>query len=282
MGCCGSNAAKSASQPAASQPSQNPPSSHTIGEPKQAPSSGQLKEIDHNQSPPTSTLGSGQTPPGSGQIPPVNSFGSPISDGTTYSNRPQTRLEQLTRKATLKYRPDLFEPPNPRAQNRKRNKTYIDATIAEASSALSPMDDGSTANGFLSIDEPETLNLNESDISEFSMPQEVLALEKAPLVVQYFSNGDKERKIYCNVEYDAEEQKLLEALSTACNEKKLSFYPSTSSNSLRCVSHTKGNVDKALNMMEFTQRWRIAFFAQPLTAADVREDLKHGFLYWVA
>mmetsp|Transcript_165716 Transcript_165716/g.318168 ORF Transcript_165716/g.318168 Transcript_165716/m.318168 type:complete len:538 (-) Transcript_165716:14-1627(-) len=234
-----------------------------------------------------SNASNGTPSPASAVTPAAPEKGSSGSTMRSNDTRRQGAVEKLVRKMTYttpkqadpKGTPKQAAPKQSKSIFFGKNKTYADELI-DASAQLTPT--GGMENGFPSIAEPECMCLDDSDIAPLSMPQEVLALEKAPLEVQYFSNGDKERKIYCNVELEEEEQKILSELLAKAAAQDLSFYPSVSANALRCASHARGDTDKAIDMMEFSQRWRMSFFKQPLQGADVKDSLKHGFVYWAA
>lgn len=166
---------------------------------------------------------------------------------------------------------------SPKASRKKQVKTSDE--IADDDSEI--VADGGTVNGFDSVSEPLPLQVVEGNIAPYSLPQEVLAIERAPLIVQKFSNGDQERKIYCNVELDADEQRSLAELQQKARSTDAAFYPSVSVTAGRCLSHARGDVDKALGMLIFTQRWRMSFFKQPLRDVDLLEDLRLGICYWV-
>jgi len=137
-------------------------------------------------------------------------------------------------------------------------------------------------NGFLIEDEDEFLRCAESNIHPLTLPQEALVFTPDPAeVVCSFKNGDKERKIHCNIELlDAEKEQLKELQKETRRQGK-TFTPSIAVMATRFLSRARGESKKAVVLMEKTQAWRQQYFKDgPVTDSQVMEDLKHGIVYF--
>merc|ERR1719424_2541192 len=92
----------------------------------------------------------------------------------------------------------------------------------------------------------------------------LLFVPDASIVVTVFENGDRERKIHCNVELTDEEQNLLVELETAACGK--GFFPSIAVAATRYLAHCRGDVSKSLAAMQLTQSWKHQYFSSgPIT-----------------
>lgn len=149
-------------------------------------------------------------------------------------------------------------------------------------SLKTPPPDGGSANGFQSIPEKEVLQVEAGSIAPFTLPQEILSFEPADEnIVFRFKNGDSERKLHCNLQLASEEEERLRALRNAAMNQGKAFVPSISASASRYLSHSRGNPELALQMMQNTQNWRSEFFENPLSDEMVRDDFQHGIIYFI-
>lgn len=137
-------------------------------------------------------------------------------------------------------------------------------------------------NGFSTKSEGPALACKEENVGPFTLPQEALVFQPSgPDTVCEFKNGDKERKIHCNIKLSQQEQEALEGLQKEAANRGLSFLPSITVMATRFLSRARGDPNKALTLMQATQDWRLEYFkAGPVTDAQVFDDLKHGIVYF--
>jgi len=137
-------------------------------------------------------------------------------------------------------------------------------------------------NGFRTSWEDPPLECSAANLAPFSLPQEVLVYEPDPGdVVCQFTNGDRERKIHVNIELEDAEKASLKDLQKEAKRTGKVFYPSITVMATRYLSRARGDVKKAIKLMEATQAWRSSYFgAGPVTDAQVLEDLKLGIVYF--
>lgn len=143
-------------------------------------------------------------------------------------------------------------------------------------------DEAGMMNGFRSLPEPTSIEVDPQNIAPFTMPQEALTFfPDANAQVSRFRNGDKERKIHCNIELEPTEIEELQLLQREAEEAKAAFMPALSVAATRYLSHARGDHKKALKMMEATQEWRQSYFGEgPLRDTDLLEDLRLGLVYF--
>eukprot|EP00435_Cladocopium_sp_Y103_P025145 s2863_g6.t1 len=110
-------------------------------------------------------------------------------------------------------------------------------------------------------------------LAAFTLPEEALEYEPAgDDVCLRLSSGILERRLHSNVTFTEDEEG-----STA----KV-WGPEICHEATRYLSATRGNHQKALSLMEATENWRRSYFKDgPLCSADLAEDMKHGFAYFV-
>eukprot|EP00406_Dinophysis_acuminata_P036112 CAMPEP_0179355696 /NCGR_PEP_ID=MMETSP0797-20121207/77506_1 /TAXON_ID=47934 /ORGANISM="Dinophysis acuminata, Strain DAEP01" /LENGTH=405 /DNA_ID=CAMNT_0021070851 /DNA_START=78 /DNA_END=1292 /DNA_ORIENTATION=+ len=139
-----------------------------------------------------------------------------------------------------------------------------------------------TLNGFDTIPEPDCICCREANIAPFTLPAEALTYEPAESTkVTVFQNGDRERKIYCNIELQQSELDSLAALQSKAKARGVRFFPSVTAMATRFLSHARNDVDKALQNMCNTQEWRQEYFKDgPVTDDSVLEDLREGIVYF--
>jgi len=137
-------------------------------------------------------------------------------------------------------------------------------------------------NGFRAVPELEAFECDEGSIAPFTLPVEALTFEPtAEMVVTTFRNGDRERKIHCNIELERDEQEQLYALQREAAAQGAKFFPSISAMATRYLSHARSDHKKALRLMQATQEWRRKYFQDgPIRQCEVEEDLKHGIVYF--
>mmetsp|Transcript_64606 Transcript_64606/g.199965 ORF Transcript_64606/g.199965 Transcript_64606/m.199965 type:complete len:487 (-) Transcript_64606:173-1633(-) len=136
--------------------------------------------------------------------------------------------------------------------------------------------------GFRVMPEPESLRVTRENLAPFTMPVEAFTFTPPPgAVVCKFKNGDKERKIYCNVEVTETERDQLRQLQEEVRNRGMTFMPSIAVMASRFLSRARGDPHKAVKLMTATNEWRQEFFGKgPVTDADVIEDFKHGIVYF--
>jgi len=146
-----------------------------------------------------------------------------------------------------------------------------------------PSQESLPMNGFATIPEPRSLLISdERNIAPLTLPAEAFSFRPpSGEVVTKFSNGDSERKIHCNIALTADEKKLLQQLRDACRAKGLKLLPSITVMASRFLSRSRGDPNKAIELMLATQEWRLSYFSKgPVTDLDVLEDFKHGIAYF--
>lgn len=63
--------------------------------------------------------------------------------------------------------------------------------------------------------------------------------------------------------------------------QRKAYFPSVSVAATRFLSTARGDVKKAIKMMDEAQAWRANYFAKgPITDESVKEDFKHGIIYF--
>eukprot|EP00933_Yihiella_yeosuensis_P068018 TRINITY_DN7324_c0_g1_i2.p1 TRINITY_DN7324_c0_g1~~TRINITY_DN7324_c0_g1_i2.p1 ORF type:complete len:519 (-),score=142.40 TRINITY_DN7324_c0_g1_i2:170-1561(-) len=136
--------------------------------------------------------------------------------------------------------------------------------------------------GFRTRSEPTYLEIAEGNIAPFTMPVEAFSfVPEDDMVVSIFKSGDKERKIYCNIELFDEEKEALASLQEECKKQGLDFCPSIVIMAGRFLSRARGDPHKAIALMQATQEWRLDYFkAGPVSDTEVMEHLKHGVVYF--
>lgn len=101
-------------------------------------------------------------------------------------------------------------------------------------------------------------------------------------IVQYFSNGDKERKLHTNTEFTPEECQAVADFIKLVERKRIPLSPFVLSSASRFLSRTKNDSIKALHLAKLNHEWRQVFFSKPLTddpdEAHI-QFLKHGIVY---
>jgi len=131
-----------------------------------------------------------------------------------------------------------------------------------------------------SVDNPPTLSVDEKNISDFSMPQELLSFKPASsIAVQQFSNGDQERNIHCNVALSEEELQRLQEVRKLALSKDVVLHPAIAAQTTRFLSLSKGDASRALDLMMQAQQTRASYFKAPISDAEIIDDLNLGFLY---
>jgi len=151
---------------------------------------------------------------------------------------------------------------------------------AKTKRSRSNLGKGTVINGFQTVYEAEPLSVRDEYVAPWSLPVEALTYEpRADDVTTQFKNGDKERKIYCNIELTEAEVGQLQGLKE--ESKKLQWLPSIAVMAGRFLSRARGDAKKAIGLMTNTQEWRSDYFKDgPVTDESVMEDLRHGIVYF--
>jgi hypothetical protein len=138
------------------------------------------------------------------------------------------------------------------------------------------------ANGFSAVVDPPPLDISEENIAPLSLPQEVFTFTPGDAeLISKFSGADQERKIHCNLELRPDELERLKLLRDEANEKGRTYYTSITVMATRYMSYARGNADKAIAMMDETQKWRSEYFGKgPLADSKLIEDFSQGVLYF--
>ena len=135
-------------------------------------------------------------------------------------------------------------------------------------------------NGIPALPEVVTIQVQESNIAAFSLPQECISYVPEPgAVICRFENGDCERMITCNTELSKDELSMLQAFQEEVVRQKKAFSPSLINAAVRYLNDT-GSVEDALQSMEQTQAWRLSYFKQPIPDTELLDDLKRGLIYF--
>mmetsp|Transcript_17618 Transcript_17618/g.41380 ORF Transcript_17618/g.41380 Transcript_17618/m.41380 type:complete len:459 (+) Transcript_17618:71-1447(+) len=147
---------------------------------------------------------------------------------------------------------------------------------------MGSQDQGLVICGFPCCPEPESLRIQADRIAPFTLPVEALSFNPtAEMVVYQFRNGDKERKIHCNVKLTDQEHEQLRLLREEVRRKAVTFMPSIAVMATRFISRARGDIHKALKLMEATNTWRHNFFGNgPVMDTEVMEDMQHGIVYF--
>merc|ERR1712137_851080 len=112
-------------------------------------------------------------------------------------------------------------------------------------------------------------------------PQEILTyVPKGNCLVNVFKNGDRERKIHCNVELPEDELKPVKELQALAAQNSSVFLPTISVRATRYITTARGDAQRALTMMEATNNWYHQQFKVPCSERLLADDLKHGIAYW--
>jgi hypothetical protein len=144
------------------------------------------------------------------------------------------------------------------------------------------MTENLTANGFLAKKDPVPIEIAEANIAPYSMPQEAFTFKPDDAaLMSRFKNNDKERKIHTNIELAKEELDNLKAVQAEASKQGKVYYVSITVMATRYISYARGNVEKAIKLMDETQGWRTEYFGKaPIRDADVIDDLSKGILYF--
>lgn len=145
-----------------------------------------------------------------------------------------------------------------------------------------PLATGHVVNGLRTLPEPEALVVNRQNIAAYTLPAEAFFFQPPKeAVVCVFKNGDRERKIYNNIELDETEQQNLKKLQEEARAQQFGFSPSITAMTGRYLSRARGDASAALKYMQATQDWRNDFFKDgPITDESIIEDLRHGIVYF--
>jgi hypothetical protein len=163
------------------------------------------------------------------------------------------------------------------------SKELGSSSSSKCSFILPPdLPDCSVESGFKVKVELDPIVVQDHSVSAFSLPAEALAYQApADQIVTHFKNGDKERKIHCNTELQKEELQRLCLLQHEALEQGVEFFPSVASMATRFLSRSRGDVKRALKLMQATQEWREQYFkAGPITDESVQQDIRHGIVYF--
>lgn len=141
---------------------------------------------------------------------------------------------------------------------------------------------GPIVNGFATIPEADPLQCAEENIADHTLPADAITfIPHRDEVITPFKNGDKERKIHCNIELTQQEVEQVKALQEEARKQGVEFYPSVTAMATRFLSRARGDAKKGLKLMMATQEWRSEFFAGgPVSDTDVMEDIRNGIVYF--
>lgn len=141
---------------------------------------------------------------------------------------------------------------------------------------------GPVLDGFNTLIEAPPLVVKDENIAPYTMPAEAFAFTPEPeAIICKFKNGDKERKIYCNIELEDAEKESLKKLQEEAMAQGLAFLPSIAIMAGRFLSRARGDASKAIKLMEATQEWRLDYFqGGPVVDTELLEDLAHGIVYF--
>jgi len=76
------------------------------------------------------------------------------------------------------------------------------------------------------------------------------------------------------------ELEQLKKLQDEIKRRGVTFMPSIAAMATRFLSRARGDTAKAIKLMQATQSWRQEFFTKPVTDEAVKEDMKHGIVYF--
>ncbi|CAE8594190.1 unnamed protein product [Polarella glacialis] len=141
---------------------------------------------------------------------------------------------------------------------------------------------GPDMDGFKTILEPVAVSVKEENIGPFTMAVEAFTFEpQDDMKISHFKNGDKERKIYCNLDLGEDEKENVAKLQEQAKKEGLEFLPSVVIMAGRFLSRARGDPHKAIQLMQATQEWRLDYFkAGPVYDSEVLENLKLGVVYF--
>lgn len=149
---------------------------------------------------------------------------------------------------------------------------------------------GPDMDGFSTIVESPALFVKEENIAPFTMPIEAFSFQPPEeSIVCRFKNGDQERKIYCNIKLQDKEQEQQRVLQEEAKKQGIYLLPSIAIMAGRFLSRARGDANKAINLMQATQEWRLDYFSAgvsetsqtgPVMDSQVAEDFKNGIVYF--
>lgn len=137
--------------------------------------------------------------------------------------------------------------------------------------------------GFPVVPEREAISLPEDKVAEFSLPQEALSWTARPAnAFARFPNGERERRVHCNIDLESDELERLGALQDDVRKQDLALLPSVAVAATRYLnSAPAASISAVLEDMLATQEWRLTYFASgPLTEAVVAQDVGRGAVYF--
>jgi len=141
---------------------------------------------------------------------------------------------------------------------------------------------GPSLGGFSVVPEPESFSCSEANLAPLSLPGEALSfVPTGNVLVHAYKNGDSERRIHCNTELTEKELEGLRELQRQAASQGLAFFPSVAIGATRYLSRARGDVQKALKMLQDTQAWRANYFKDgPLADKHIEEDMRLGIVYF--
>lgn len=141
---------------------------------------------------------------------------------------------------------------------------------------------GPDMDGFATIQEESPLVCSEANIAPFTLPIEAFTFTPdEDMIISKFKNGDKERKIYCNISLFDEEQQQMEQLKKDIKSEGFYLLPSVGIMAGRFLSRARGDAGKAVGLMQATQEWRLDYFKEgPVMDSQVADDLRLGIVYF--
>jgi hypothetical protein len=143
-----------------------------------------------------------------------------------------------------------------------------------------PEPDGLQADGFATLPEGVSIDVEDKFVAPFSLPQEALSYEPSPdVLVCAFKNGDSERKIYNNTRLKEPELENLQKLREEAKGK--AFLPSICVMAARYLNQARGDREKALKAMLESQKWKLSYFSSPMNTEKLAKDLELGIVYFI-
>mmetsp|Transcript_25050 Transcript_25050/g.54505 ORF Transcript_25050/g.54505 Transcript_25050/m.54505 type:complete len:592 (-) Transcript_25050:26-1801(-) len=151
------------------------------------------------------------------------------------------------------------------------------------SASCSSLEGAAQVNGFDTLPDVETIEVQAQNVAAYSIPQELLAyIPCSEAVIAHFKNGETERKIHCNIELAEDEQERLKIMREIARIQGKSFAAPLAVAATRYLARARNDAKKAVREMAATQEWRTEYFKNgPVVDSSLQEDLAHGFIYFI-
>ncbi|CAJ1443564.1 unnamed protein product [Effrenium voratum] len=137
-------------------------------------------------------------------------------------------------------------------------------------------------NGLPCSESVDAIRMAPEHLAAFTLPEEAWGFQAdGEDVLVKLSSGLLERRLHEHVDFSLEEQRSLQKLRQEAQRTGKRFSPEVCREASRYLSATRNNHERALGLMEATDKWRKTYFKDgPLRSEDIAEDISHGFAYF--